>query len=86
MVASIKERRIMYAVTFKFEDVQDTATLSDDMEINAVFHAGIAMGIQMLELSDIGGMMEMLAPGTFDDVLTKMDKFVKSAEISVRQI
>jgi hypothetical protein len=81
-VASIKERRIMYEVTFKFEDVQDTATMSDDVEINAVFHAGIAM----LEVSDIGAMMELMAPGTFDDVLTKMDKFVKSAEISVRRI
>jgi hypothetical protein len=76
----------MYAVTFKFEGVQDTATMSDDVEINAVFHAGIAMGIQMLELSDIGAMVELMAPGTFDDVLTKMDKFVKGAEISVRQI
>lgn len=76
----------MYEVTFKFEDVQDTATMSDDVEINAVFHAGIAMGIQMLEVSDIGAMMELMAPGTFDDVLAKMDKFVKGAEISVRQI
>lgn len=76
----------MYAVTFKFEDVQDTATMSDDVEINAVFHAGIAMGLQMLELSDAGSMIEMLMPGTFDQVFEKMDKFVRSAEITVKQI
>lgn len=76
----------MYEVTFKFEDVQDTATMSDDVEINAVFHAGIALGIQMIQVSDAGALVELMVPGTFDDSLTMMDKFVKGAEITVQQV
>ena len=76
----------MYAVSFSFQDVSDTATMSDDSEIKAVFHAGIAMGLQFLENSDAGLLLEMLAPGTMDDVLNKMDRLVRESEITVKQI
>lgn len=76
----------MYAVTYKFEDVEDTATMSDTEEIKAVFHAGIAMGLQYLEVTDAGGLLEMLMPGTFDKAFDEMKRLVDGAEISVKQV
>lgn len=54
----------MFAVTYKYEDIQDTATMSDDTEIKAVFHAGIAMGLQYLEVTDAGARTTSPTPGT----------------------
>lgn len=76
----------MFAVTYKYEDIEDTATMSDDTETKAVFHAGIAMGLQYLENTNAGRMLDMLAPGTITKVLDEMDKFVRDGEISVKQV
>lgn len=76
----------MYAVTFKFEDVEDTATMSDIEETKAVFRAGIAMGLQYLEVTDAGALLEILMPGTFDKAFDEMKRLVDGAEISVKQV
>lgn len=76
----------MFAVTYKYEDIEDTATMSDDTEIKAVFHAGIAMGLQYLEVTDVGALLEIMKPGIFDKVFDDMKKLVGNAEISVKQV
>lgn len=76
----------MYQVSYTYKDVSDTATMSDDSEIKAVFHAGIALGLQYLENTSAGAVLEMLKPGTFDKVLNEMDKFVRDGQISAKQV
>lgn len=76
----------MYQVAYIYKDVADTATMSDDSEIKAVFHAGIALGLQYLENTDAGLMLEMVAPGTVTRVLDELDKFVRGAEIDVKRV
>lgn len=76
----------MFDVTYKFENVEDTASMSDDTEIKAVFHAGISLGIQYVELSMAGILMKAAMPGYFDRVLDQMRTFVREGEISVTEI
>lgn len=76
----------MFAVTYKYEDIEDTATMSDDTEIKAVFHAGIALGLQYLENTDAGLVLEMMAPGTVTSVLDQLDKFVNGCKLVVSEI
>lgn len=76
----------MFAVTYKYEDIEDTATMSDDTETKAVFHAGIAMGLQYLEVTDAGLVLEMMAPGTVTSVLDQLDKFVNGCKLVVSEI
>lgn len=76
----------MYQVSYKYHGIEDTATMSDDSEIKAVFHAGIALGLQYLENTDAGAMLEVLVPGTVTKVLLDMDKFVRDGDLSVKQV
>lgn len=76
----------MYQVSYSYKGVNDTATMSDDSEIKAVFHAGIAMGLQYLEVTDAGAVLQIWQPGIFDKVFDDMKKLVGNAEISVKQV
>lgn len=76
----------MFQVSYSYKDVQDTATMSDAEEIKAVFHAGIALGLQYLENTDAGLVLEMVAPGTVTKVLDQLDKFVNGCKLVVSEI
>lgn len=76
----------MYQVSYSYKGINDTATMSDDSEIKAVFHAGIALGLQYLENSDEGLILDLMAPGTISKVLLDLDRFVRDGEISAKQV
>lgn len=76
----------MYQVSYTYKDVEDTATMSDETEIKAVFHAGIALGLQYLENTDAGLVLEMFAPGTITKVLADLDRFVRDGQIAAKRI
>lgn len=76
----------MYQVSYSYKGLNDTATMSDDTEIKAVFHAGIALGLQYLENTDAGLVLDLMVPGTISKILVELEQFIRDGEISAKQV